>query len=210
MSTPTSSTQPKELPLFPLQSVLFPDGLLSLKVFEARYLDLIGECLREQRPFGVVALRRGAEVKRAGGEAVELETIGCRAELLDVDAPQSGILQVRCRGTTRFETTATRQLANGLWLAEVNELPDDDNVLPTEDLIGTAKGLANAIAALKRQGATHILEPYRFESAGWVANRWCELLPISLAAKQKLMELPDPLVRLKLVDEFLRSKGVVA
>lgn len=207
MSTSPGSTQ--ELPLFPLQSVLFPDGLLSLKVFEARYLDLIGECMREQRPFGVVALKRGTEVKRAG-ETVEFEAIGCRAELLDVDAPQSGILQVRCRGRQRFETHATRQLANGLWLAEVSELPDDENVLPTQELVGTAKGLANAIAALKRQGVTHMLEPYRFESAGWVANRWCELLPISLAAKQKLMELPDPLVRLKLVDEFLRSKGVVS
>jgi Lon protease-like protein len=191
-----------------LQSVLFPDGLLSLKVFEARYLDLIGTCLREKRPFGVVALKRGHEVRRAG-EAVELESIGCRAELIDVDSPQSGILQVRCRGTQRFETVATRQQPNGLWVADVSDLPDDENVLPSEELVGTAKGLANAIAALKRQGTTPILEPYRFESAGWVANRWCELLPISVAAKQKLMELPDPLVRLKLVDEFLRSKGVV-
>jgi Lon protease-like protein len=203
-----SSSSTRELPLFPLQSVLFPDGLLSLKVFEARYLDLIGTCMREQRPFGVVALKRGQEVKRAG-DAVELETIGCQAELIDVDSPQSGILQVRCRGTVRFETHASRQQPNGLWVGDVSDLPDDEAVLPTEELVGTAKGLANAIAALKRQGVVHILEPYRFESAGWVANRWCELLPISVTAKQKLMELPDPLVRLKLVDEFLRSKGVV-
>lgn len=207
MSQSTGSAQ--ELPLFPLQSVLFPDGLLSLKVFEARYLDLVGACLRERRPFGVVALKRGAEVKRAG-ESVEFEAIGCCAELIDVDAPQSGILQVRCRGTLRFETRAVRQQANGLWIADASELPADEEVLPTEELINTAKGLANAIAALKRQGVAHILEPYHFESAGWVANRWCELLPISLAAKQKLMELQDPLVRLKLVDEFLRSKGVVS
>ncbi|MDP1792121.1 MAG: peptidase S16, partial [Methylibium sp.] len=65
------------------------------------------------------------------------------------------------------------------------------------------------IATLKQQGNVPFLEPYRFEDAGWIANRWCEILPISVAAKQKLMELPDPLVRLKLVDEFLRSKGVV-
>jgi Lon protease-like protein len=45
--------------------------------------------------------------------------------------------------------------------------------------------------------------------AGWVANRWCEILPISLAAKQKLMELPEPAMRLNLVGEYLRGKGVI-
>ncbi len=72
------------------------------------------------------------------------------------------------------------------------------------------RALANAIATLKQQGNKPFLEPYRLDDAGWVANRWCELLPVSLAAKQKLMELDDPLVRLQLVDEFLRGKGVVA
>ncbi|ABM96290.1 LON peptidase substrate-binding domain-containing protein [Methylibium petroleiphilum] len=199
-----------ELPLFPLQSVLFPDGLLGLKVFEARYLDLVGECLRERKPFGVVALKKGSEVRGNGAPGdVALESIGCLAELIDVDSPQSGILQVRCRGTRRFETAGTSQQANHLWVAQARLLPDDETVLPTEELVGSAQGLANAIATLKQQGNAPFLEPYRFEDAGWIANRWCEILPISVAAKQKLMELPDPLVRLKLVDEFLRSKGVV-
>jgi Lon protease-like protein len=197
-----------ELPLFPLQTVLFPDGLLSLKVFEARYLDLVGTCLRERRPFGVVALRRGSEV-RHGGSNVDLEPIGVLAELIDVDSAQPGILQVRCRGTQRFAVTETRQQADGLWLALTRPQPDDDAVPAPEALQGTVRGLANAIAALELQGAQPFLQPYRFDSAGWVANRWCEILPISLAAKQKLMELSDPAVRLQLVDEFLRNKGVV-
>ena len=199
-----------ELPLFPLQSVLFPGGLLGLKVFEARYLDLVGECLRERKPFGVVALKKGSEVRGNGAPGdVALEAIGCLAELIDVDSPQSGILQVRCRGSHRFETAGTSQQANHLWVAQARLLPDDETVLPSEELVGSAQGLANAIATLKQQGNVPFLEPYRFEDAGWIANRWCEILPISVAAKQKLMELPDPLVRLKLVDEFLRSKGVV-
>ena len=131
------------------------------------------------------------------------------AELIDVDSAQAGILQVRCRGTQRFEVTQSRQQADGLWLAETSTLPDDENVAPTEAMIDTVKGLANAIATLKAQGSVPFLQPYRFDSAGWVANRWCEILPISLAAKQKLMELPDAVVRLQLVDEFLRTKGVV-
>jgi hypothetical protein len=202
-----------ELALFPLQSVLFPGGLLGLKVFEARYLDLVGRCLREQRPFGVVALKQGSEVhvKGAGAsQAARFEAIGCLAELIEVDGDQPGILQVRCRGMQRFEASGFRQSADHLWSADARLLPDDEAVLPTEDLLGSARGLANAIATLKQQGSVPFLEPYRFEDAGWLANRWCEILPIPLAAKQKLMELPDALVRLKLVDDFLRSKGVVA
>nr|WP_297352455.1 LON peptidase substrate-binding domain-containing protein [uncultured Caldimonas sp.] len=202
------SADPSFLPLFPLQSVLFPEGLLSLKVFEARYLDLVGDCLREGRPFGVVALKRGTEVKREG-EPVEFEAVGCVAELLDVDSAQPGILQVRCRGARRFAVLGSTQAANGLWTAEVELIEPDDALLPTEDLLGSAKGLANAIQVMKRRNQTPFLEPYRFEDAGWIANRWCEILPIPLAARQKLMELRDPLVRLQLVDQFLRQKGIL-
>ena len=94
----------RTLPLFPLQAVLFPGGLLSLKVFEARYLDLVSTCLRETQPFGVVALRQGSEVRKAGEPVVVLEDIGTTAELLEVDSTQPGILQVRCRGGQRFRT----------------------------------------------------------------------------------------------------------
>ena len=198
-----------ELPLFPLQTVLFPGGLLGLKVFEARYLDLMSDCLRTGRPFGVVALRRGTEA-RVSDDTVDLETVGTLAEIMEVDSAQPGILQLRCRGTHRFELTAPRQQADGLWLAQTRTLPDDDKVAPPDDMQETVRGLVTAIASLKGQGAEPFLEPHEFGDAGWVANRWCEILPISLPAKQKLMELPDALVRLELVDDFLRSKGVVS
>lgn len=204
--TPDNSTT--DVPLFPLQAVLFPGGLLSLKVFEARYLDLMSACLRENTPFGVVALRQGGEVRKPG-EPVALEETGVLAELLDVDSTQPGILQVRCRGTHRFGVNRMHQQADGLWLADVEMLDDDEASLPIDAMVETVRGLANAIATLKQQGSEPFLKPFLFDNAGWVANRWCEILPISLAAKQKLMELPDAAVRLQLVDEFLRSKGVV-
>jgi len=197
-----------ELPLFPLQTVLFPGGLLNLKVFEARYLDLMTDCLRERSAFGVVALRRGSEVRQGSGK-VEFEATGVRAELIDVDSAQPGILQVRCKGLARFSIENRVQQGDGLWRARTRELPDDEPLAPPEALVGTVKGLANAIGALKAQGTEPFLAPYRFDDAGWVANRWCEILPIPLAAKQKLMELPDPIARLQLVDEYLRGKGVV-
>lgn len=196
-----------ELPLFPLQSVLFPGGLLGLKVFEARYLDLISRCLRTASGFGVVALRAGTEVRQPD-EPVALETVGTVADILEVDSPQSGILTVRCRGGGRFVTHAVRQLPDGLWVAEVSRLDDDEPVHPGE-WQRAAQALSNAIEALKAQGAEPFLPPWRLDDAGWVANRWCEILPISMAAKQKLMALDDPLVRLRLVDDYLRNKGVV-
>lgn len=198
-----------ELPLFPLRAVLFPGGLLSLKVFEVRYLDLVSRCLRERRAFGVVGLRQGSEV-RESDTAVRLEAVGCEAQVLEVNGDAPGILQVRCRGTRRFETLTTHQEGNGLWVARVTALPDDADLPYPNDRYATAASLGIALERLKTQGVQPVLEPYRYADPGWVANRWCELLPLSQQARQKLMELPDPLVRLQLVDEFLRSKGIVS
>ena len=197
-----------ELPLFPLQAVLFPGGLLNLKVFEARYVDLMSACLRERQPFGVVTLRNGQDVHRPG-HRVSFESVGTFAELVNVDSDRPGILQVSCGGGSRFRVLASHQRADGLWIASTEHVDNDDGRAPTAAQTATVRGLAEAIATMKAQGVAPFLEPYRFDDAGWVANRWCEILPISLAAKVKLMELPDPLVRLQLVDDFLRSKGVV-
>src|SRR6478672_10763442 len=120
-----------EQPLFPLRTVLFPDGLLELKIFEARYLDLMSRCLRESAPFGVVALRAGSEGRGAAGEPVQLYEVGTLAELIDVDSAQAGILLVRCRGTRRFVVGATRQERDGLWLAETRPIDGDPPAAPT-------------------------------------------------------------------------------
>jgi len=73
----------------------------------------------------------------------------------------------------------------------------------------TVDALAEAIRKLQSQDKLPFAQPYRLDDAGWVANRWCELLPVSLAARQKLMELDDPVIRLSLVDGFLRDKKVI-
>lgn len=197
------------LPLFPLQTVLFPGMRLQLKIFEARYLDLMSRCLRETQPFGVVCLRQGSEV-RQDREAVQLETTGVLAQLEEVDAEQAGILRVRCLGGRRFEIESEPvQDDSGLWSADALVTPDDPKLAPDASLVPTVRALATAIGTLERQGGSPFDKPYHFDDAGWSANRWCELLPISLAAKQRLMELDDPMVRLRLVDEYLRNKGVV-
>jgi len=199
-----------DLPLFPLQSVLFPGAQLTLRVFEARYLDLVSRCLRELQPFGAICLRQGSEVRTSADDAVLLETTGVLAKLEEVDAEQAGVLRVRCLGTQRFEIDEPMQQPDGLWTARAWLIDDDAVVAPSETMVATVRALANAIGALERKGGSPFIKPYRFDDAGWVANRWCELLPISLAAKQKLMALEDPQMRLRLVDEYLRGKGVVS
>lgn len=198
-----------ELPLFPLQAVLFPGGLLRLKVFEARYLDLIGRCLRSREPFGVVCLKQGSEVRGVDSEPVRFESIGVLARLAEVDAPQPGILRVSCTGEQRFAAAQPHQRPDRLWCAQVRMLAADAPLAPPAELAQTVAALSNAIEALQAQGQVPFAEPYRLDEAGWVANRWCELLPISLQARQRLMELDQPVQRLKLVDDFLRGKGVV-
>lgn len=201
------------LPLVPLHTVLFPGGLLSLRVFEPRYLDLISKCQRECRPFGAIALQTTHSTPSIQHQKQNIETIGVRAELIDTkpDSIHPGVLHVRCKGLDRFKVLSSTAPA---WPqeAEVLLLPQDDPAPPTGEFLNTVRALAGAmgaIGAMKKQEAAPFLTPYYFDNAGWVANRWCELLPISREAKQRLMELPDPSLRLKLVDQFLRSNGVV-
>jgi len=197
------------LPLFPLRAVLFPGGLLNLTVFEARYLDLVGQCLRSGEPFGVVCLAQGHEAG-AKAKGVRIEETGVLARIDDVDSEQQGILRVRCTGLERFRlTSAPTQQANGLWVAPAEAVGADEVQRPSAEMQATVEALSQAAATLREQGPLPFSEPLLLDDAGWVANRWCELLPISLAAKQKLMELEDPVIRLSLVDGFLRDKKVV-
>lgn len=193
--------------LFPLRSVLFPGTVLPLKVFEARYLDLVSQCLRDNVPFGVVALLSGQE---AGRGAVKFETHGVLARIDDVDAEGANLLRVRCTGQERFAMVgAAERQDDGLWRAEIELLPPDESMSPEPEVFPTVKALQQVIASLAEKGNVPFAEPWRLDEAGWVANRWCEILPIPLAAKQRLMLLPDPQARLRLVHDYLKGKGLV-
>jgi Lon protease-like protein len=206
----TSVLLPDPLPLFPLQMVLFPDGLLPLKIFEARYLDLVSHCLRRGEPFGVVCITRGAEAG-SNADGMRIEAVGVLARIDEVDAEQMGILKLRCTGTSRFRLTQPPvQRHDGLWVAASVELIADDEPAAVQAQFHPAvEGLKDAAAQLQSQGTTPFMPPLRWDDAGWVANRWCELLPVAMSAKQRLMELEDPVTRLRLVDEFLRSRQVL-
>ena len=208
-ATPLPPPLTSPLPLFPLQMVLFPGALLGLRIFEARYLDLISDCMRTRQPFGVICLKAGSEAGRQD-QQVQMETVGTLAMLDDVDADEPGILSVRCHGGARFRMRGKpSQRDNGLWVVDAEAMPPDTVRLPGPATVQTVQALAEAIKKLQAGDRVPFAPPYRLDEAGWVANRWCELLPISLAAKQKLMALDDPVIRLSLVDGFLRDKKVV-
>jgi Lon protease-like protein len=110
--------------LFPLKTILFPDGHLPLQVFEVRYLDLVKRCIAKGEEFGVVSLLDGSEV-RVPDQHETLSACGTMARILDWSAPLPGLLQISCIGTTRFQVKSAEQLKHGLWMAEVEEVAED-------------------------------------------------------------------------------------
>ncbi|WP_326536477.1 LON peptidase substrate-binding domain-containing protein [Pseudorhodoferax sp.] len=202
---------PSPLPLFPLSTVLFPGGLLPLRIFEVRYLDLVQQCQRDGQPFGVVALHQGSEVRRAGAPAEEFLQVGTLAHVRQFDKPQPGLIHIVCEGGARFRIQAARQLPHGLWTADAEALPADAAVAVPDDLRPVSQALAQLLDSLDERGIPKdqwpVQPPWQLDDCAWVANRWCELLPLPAATRQQLMELDNPLVRLELVGDLLARQG---
>lgn len=211
-----------DLPIFPLNTVLFPGGVLPLRVFESRYVDMVGACMRGKTRFGVCLIAAASatksEVLRRPGEAAMPEAVGCEAEIVDADMLEAGVLRITVHGRGRFRIRTQRVEANGLIRAAVERIAADaPATVPTEHA-GCARLLARMIAELEAErdaagiGADArvfpFAQPYALDDAGWVANRLCEVLAIPNKAKQKLMELGDGAERLAIVDAFLRQRKV--
>jgi uncharacterized protein len=190
-------------PIFPLNAVLFPGGLLPLRVFEARYTDMTRDCMKQDKPFGVCLIREGSEV---GAPAVP-EAIGCLAKILEWDMPQLGLLNLKTRGTQRFRIRERESDAQGLITAEVELIPADKSLEVPKEYAGCARLLEMVV---QDQGKAIFAEPHALNDAAWVGYRLSEILPIPLLAKQKLLELTDSLARLSILQRFLESRGLVA
>jgi Lon protease-like protein len=191
--------------------VLFPEGVLPLRIFEVRYLDMIGRCHKAGAPFGVVSLTQGNEVQKPGSAEV-FANVGTLATISDFETPRPGLMMIRAQGAQRFRITSRDQLRHGLWIADVEGLPTDMPVPIPDDLKITATALSKLIDSLQQKvdapGQLPIQGPFKLEDCGWVANRWCELLPLPVQLKQRLMELDNPLVRLELVSDVLSRTGI--
>jgi len=180
----------KTVPLFPLNTVLFPGGLLPLRIFETRYIDMVRECMRDGGGFVVVAIRQGTET----ASDAEIFEIGTRAEIVDWEQRSDGLLGILSSGRERVRVLSYRRRSDGLLVAEVDPLEEWPPVeLPVE--YASLAGLLDRL--LEQLGAPWSHLERGIGDAAWVAGRLAELLPLDLGIRQELLEEDDPLQRLE-------------
>lgn len=192
-----------ELPIFPLRVVLFPGGLLPLKIFEQRYMSMAKGCLRDGSPFGVCLIEEGEEV---GAPALP-HAVGTSARIGEWDMPQVGLLHVSARGEKRFRILERRLDPQGLILARCEWLAD----APPQPVPEAHQALLPLLRAVVADaGAERIPQPHAFDDAAWVGYRYAEVLPIQPLARQRLLELTDPVSRLEIIHAYLARQGLLA
>lgn len=183
------------LPLFPLNAVLFPGGPLKLRIFEARYVDMIGRCMREGLSFGVAMIVEGVE---AGGAARTVET-GTSARIVDFEQLKDGLLGITAIGDQRFHIESSQRQADGLNIAQIQWLPAEPAVPVPNECDYLVQLLQHALPQL---APAYDFTPVLYDDASWVGSRLVEILPLPLEEKQRCLEMPDPLQRL----EYLRVR----
>ena len=196
------------IPLFPLNLVIFPEGILPLRIFEMRYLDMVRACLRNKSNFGVVALVVDSTSKLKNG--LPFANVGTSFTIIDVNVTEPGLMNIRCLGQKRFRIKSAFQQVDGLWLGEVEDIENDATMIIPDDLKMTQEYMQQLIETLSEQNIADeylpFIKPFKVSDCNWVANRWCEILTMPLIQKQRMLELDSPLVRLELVQDLLISE----
>ena len=207
------------LPLFPLTTILFPEGLLPLQIFELRYLTMIKKCIAEGTEFGVVAQTVRKDSLHVDSDSISAEpmsqesfvAVGTCAKIVAHSAPQPGLLRIDCVGGKRFTIVRCEQQKLGLWVAQVEPMAADQAIPVPQELADTVTALRQLITSLTSQASQGqrlpMTKPYLFDDCGWVANRWCELIPMQPAQRHRLLTLDNPLIRLELVQDLLETGG---
>ena len=191
------------LPLFPLHGVLVPGAALDLRIFERRYLDMVGECGRKGSGFGVCLILEGAE---AGAPATPV-AFGTEALIEDFGNTPEGLLSLRVRGRRRFHVLRTRVRDTGLVIADIEWREDDASsprLRPEHALL--AELLRRILSQIGSGDADP--SPLLFENAAWVGWRLAEVLPLSMPQRQVLLQLDDPHARLQtLLDDIADTEA---
>ena len=188
-----------ELPLFPLNTVLFPAGVLPLKVFEQRYVEMTKRCVRDNTPFGVCLIREGREV----GEPAVPAIVGCTARIAEWEVPLPNLFHLLARGERRFRIVRTAVAPLGLLTCEAELLPEDTSEEAPDALC--RKVLA---ALVERFGAERFPDPLKLDDAAWVGFRLAEALPLSMEVRQQLLETETPAARLGVLKGILGEAGM--
>ena len=176
--------------LFPLNIVLFPDGPLPLRIFETRYLDMVRDCMRESRGFGVVLIREGREV---GMGETDTYDVGTMAGITDFHQLQDGFLGLSCVGRQRFRIVKRSRQSDGLNLGEVEWIDNEAAVPVPARHVRLAELLRTVLPQL---GEVYTNIQMRLDDAAWVGHRLAEILPLPLADTQTYLEIDAPVVRL--------------
>jgi Uncharacterized protein, similar to the N-terminal domain of Lon protease len=186
-----------ELPLFPLDTVLFPGGRLRLRIFETRYLDLVRECARSGNGFGVCLIVHGSEA----GVPATASAVGTTAQITDFHTDPAGLLCIEAEGATRFRVLRSRARADGQLRGELQLWPPEPaQPVPVELALlqSIAERLVETMAPQWRNAPRD-----RYEDASWLGFRLAELLPLAHAEQQHLLELTDPVQRLAELRDIL-------
>jgi Lon protease-like protein len=184
-----------QVPLFPLNTVLFPGGPLPLRIFEPRYLTMVSDCVQSDSPFGVLLIRDGEEA----GSATTYE-VGTLARIADWYQGSDGLLGVTAVGLQRFRVISSFREANGLNIGNIEVLPDEPAVQIPDEYQSMPNILAGVLDDL---GRLYESLERRMDDASWVTSRFVEILPIDLEQKQQCLESSDPVDRLRIVQELL-------
>jgi Lon protease-like protein len=186
-----------EMPLFPLNTVLFPGGQLQLRIFEPRYLDMVRECTRHDTGFGVCLILQGYEV----GDPSVPAAVGTIAHIHDFDRDDDGLLGIVAKGGSRFRVGRSRVRTDGLLRGDIEIWPaEPEIVVPVEFAL-----LQSILERLIETMAPHWRDAPRsaYEDASWVGYRLAELLPLDNTEQQHMLELTDPLLRLAELRDIL-------
>ena len=193
------------LPLFPLNVVVCPKGIMNLRIFEPRYLDMTKTCLRENTSFGIVAVLPETKTDMTGH--LPFASVGTVVDILDADVSKEDLIMISCQGSNRIKVNGFIIQEDGLVIGEVSNIANDLQIPIPDDLKKVSENLKRLIESLPEQGISErdipIMKPYEYEDATWVSNRWVELLDISLIDKQRLMQIDSPIVRLELINDAM-------
>ena len=177
------------IPLFPLHTVLFPNGALPLRIFEPRYLDMISTCMKVGEGFGICLIKEGSEV----GKAAETYETGTLSEISYFNMDANGMLCITAHGKQRFHILSKSVQHNQLTIADVELLPNEEEQKIPKEFTPAVEILRNLLDQLGYPFAK--LEKH-YDDASWVGSRLAELLPLRLEHKQYLLQLDDPIQRL--------------
>ena len=193
----------KALPLFPLKSILFPDGALALKVFEPRYLDMLTKCEKNGTGFGICLICDGSEV----GAAPEIYPVGTFVQITFWEHRKDGLLGISVKGEQKFNVLNKSVLKNQLSVADIQLIQHEKESLLPEQYQEMVNVLKKIFAALQHP---YITLPKKYDDATWVGSRLSELLPLSMFKKQQLLELNEPMGRLAMLYDEMLNLGMLS